>query len=292
MIGVKVQGRLGNQLFQFAFAYSLSRKYGTGFYLDQTEQLLYISQYFNVKKDINYYLVNILFDARSLRKYNYGLRRRYYSLLDHLFIRKQLEFAPDATCKSVMQLAGNQTMYTGFFQSELFFLPYAGEIRHFFQLKKKIVDQYHRKYDQVFNERKIITVHIRRDDYKNLGGLNLGADDLTLPLSYYHRLLAKLDANDSLFVFMTDDPDGIKNEFNYLTNTYFSDDILINDLQHLINADICVIANSTFSWWGAWLNQKPHKEIYAPAHFLGHILKQTWPPDIYPPGWKIIDVYE
>jgi hypothetical protein len=62
------------------------------------------------------------------------------------------------------------------------------------------------------------------------------------------------------------------------------------DFQHLLNADVCIISNSTFSWWGAWLNNKPTKVIYAPKYFMGWRIKKEIPDHIYPIDWTLIDV--
>ena len=93
-----------------------------------------------------------------------------------------------------------------------------------------------------------------------------------------------------MFVFVSDNTEYIKHEFAYLNNKYISNDSEINDFQHLIYADVCIIANSSFSWWGAWLNNRKNKKIYAPEHYLGYLIGKTLPENIYPAEWEIVNV--
>jgi hypothetical protein len=64
------------------------------------------------------------------------------------------------------------------------------------------------------------------------------------------------------------------------------------DFQHLLNAHECIISNSTFSWWGAWLNTRPDKKIYAPEYFLGWRIKKEYPQNIYPHDWVKVSFNE
>ena len=88
---------------------------------------------------------------------------------------------------------------------------------------------------------------------------------------------------------MADDISGIESEFSYLPNKYISQADEITDFQHILNADVCIIANSTFSWWAAYLNKNPNKMVIAPKYFLGWRIKQQVPTEIYPCNWKLIE---
>jgi hypothetical protein len=289
MIGVKLQGRLGNQLFQYAFAYSTARKLKTNFYIDQTDYPFTLPKYFTVPA--SYYPGQYLFSTKALGRFNFRLKNKWYRLLAKNKTDRNIICAPDEPYESVIQKIQDRTLYTGYFQSELFFKEYSAEIRKLFSLKSRFTNAYKSKYESLFRGKKIITLHIRKDDYAKLGHLALGAEDLSLPFNYYHSVLKRLQSPNSLFVVITDDDKArIQKEFDYLPNVYISRDDLIIDFQHLLNADVCVMANSTFSWWGAWLNENPYKKVYAPEYFMGHHIKKTWPPDIYPSDWEIVTV--
>jgi hypothetical protein len=57
-----------------------------------------------------------------------------------------------------------------------------------------------------------------------------------------------------------------------------------------MHADICILSNSTFSWWGAWLNDKKDKIVHAPRYFLGWKTQKEFPENIYPSTWNLISV--
>jgi hypothetical protein len=290
MIGIKLQGRLGNQLFQYAFAFATSKQLNTSFYIDQANQEFIIPLYFNVPTNFSLFLERYLFSIRGYHNlFSYRFKRTWYKLLSKVFLSGTMTFEPDKSFEEISIVIKNNILFQGYFQSEKYFKSYSDSVRQLFSIKSQFVNDYHQKYSNLFSDKKIITVHIRKDDYLNLGHLQLGGSDLSLPFSYYHKIIGKLNTADSLFVLITDDQEKIKSEFNYLDNVYFSEDHFINDLQHLINADICIIANSTFSWWGAWLNTKPDHKVFAPEYFMGHLVKKMWPPDIYPAHWNLVN---
>ena len=134
-----------------------------------------------------------------------------------------------------------------------------------------------------------LTFHIRLKDYKTFGPDFLNGPDLTLPMEYYHNLIKRLSSNIKV-IFLSDDIKKVKNDFSYVNNAYFSKNSVIDDLQFIINANICILSCSTFSWWGAWLNVNPNKRIYVPKNFLGFKVKKEYPINIIPPNWNHIEI--
>jgi hypothetical protein len=293
MIGVTLQGRLGNQLFQYAFAYSAAKKLNTSFYIDQSKQKLLICECFDVPYQWSFFLENHIFNIRGYRNlFSYRLMQFYYKAMHKLLAPVSVNYSPDVDSNEVITGINDHVLYEGYFQSEDYFINDNQAIKNLFTIKKKMAQTYQQKYLPLFKGKQIVTVHIRRDDYFNLGHFNLGGDDLSLPMYYYHHVISLINAHNVLFVFISDDIAFVKKEFAYLDNKIFSEDNLITDFQHLLNADICIIANSTFSWWGAWLNNNPHKKVYAPRYFMGHRVNKDWPQGIYPATWNQIDVNE
>ena len=291
MIGIKLQGRLGNQLFQFAFIYATAKKLKTSFYIDQTNQKLIIQNYFDIPTNFSLFFEKNIFSIPGYNNlFSCYLKKWFYLFLQKYKAYNKVSFTADSNENKVFSSIENKTLFEGYFLSESYFNDYSAAIRKLFNVKQHLKAQYQNKYARLFMGKKIITVHIRKDDYLNLGHLNLGGDDLSLPITYYHSILSSLQSEDALFVFISDDIMFVKNEFSYLKNKLISNDEMIHDFQHLLNADICIIANSTFGWWGAWLNNKPSKKIYAPEHFMGHIIDKPWPEGIYPPEWVLVNV--
>jgi hypothetical protein len=288
MIAIRVEGRLGNQLFQYAFIYAVAKEMNSDFYIDQYIQTSVVDMYFYNTSSSAQKVVNRLFCIKGFKNlFSFYLRRLYYKLLEKLFRLSVLQY-PFTVSQIEIELQNN-TIYKGYFQSELFFKPIQEDIRNKFVLKSKYVSSFTNKYGAIYQNHTIVTIHIRRTDYQNLPYLNLGSADLTLPVSYYQNAVSKCDGQNVHFIFISDDVLFVQDNFKHIKNKTISGDTEIMDFQHLLNADICIISNSTFSWWGAWLNAKKNKIVYCPIYYLGYHLKKEIPTNIYPDGWKQIE---
>jgi len=157
---------------------------------------------------------------------------------------------------------------SGHMQSEKYFTTHHQVVRHYFELCELSSQQI---------EPRSIAIHYRAGDYGGDYHPRMKAD-------YYQRALSLLPEG-KVYVF-SDDPKEIKgilgNNHEYVEgNHYMTDLYLMTKCNHFI------IANSTFSWWGAWLSTLPNKKVVAPARWFGPAAKVT-PKDIYCDGWKII----
>jgi hypothetical protein len=288
VIAVRLQGRLGNQLFQFAFAIVISKKLNTGFIIDQYIERSAVDKYFKRIEGPFPWCVSKLFKITGYKNlFTFYLRRVYFR---NLILFKKLSLIEcDYETPAAEITIQNNTVYQGYFQSETFFKSFENLIKQTFVLKDFFVKEFNEKYSALYKSNKIITIHIRRTDYLNLGHLNLGGDDLSLPVEYYKNAISKFDRQNVHFVFISDDIDFVQKNFGEIGNKTVSQDSEIMDFQHLLNADGCIISNSTFSWWGAWLNNKTEKIIYAPQYFMGWRVRKETPLDIYPKEWIKID---
>jgi len=283
MIGIRIQGRLGNQLFQYAFILVAAKKLNTSFYIDQYIEPSIVSKYFKNTAGSRF---TPLFKIKGYKNiFSFYLRRSYYR---YLALWGKFSIIECDYTETEIALRNN-AIYHGYFQSELFFNRFEELIRDKFALKKVFINQFKFQFGSLYQNNNIVTIHIRRADYQNLGHLNLGGDDLSLPLEYYKKAISKFDGQNIHFIFISDDQDFVKQNFKEISNKTISEDNEIMDFQHLLNADGCIISNSTFSWWGAWLNKKPGKVIYAPRYFMGWRIKKETPPEIYPKEWVQID---
>ena len=289
MIAVRLQGRLGNQLFQYAFIYTAAKKLNTSFYIDQYIESFIADKYFqNLSHSSNRLAIKLFRITGFKNIFSYHLRRFYYGnlLFSHKYSMKIYGFSDKQNEVEIH----NNTIYQGYFQSVLLIEPHEALLRQKFILKDRFVNEFKMKYGDLYNNNTIVTVHIRRTDYINVEHLNLGKNDISLPLSYYQNAIKELNKQDVHFLFISDDPEFVKEHFKQIVNKTISIDNEIMDFQHLMNAHICVISNSTFSWWGAWLNSTKNKIIYCPKYYLGYHLKKEIPCNIYPDEWKQIDV--
>lgn len=289
MVGVEISGRLGNQMFEYAFAYAEAKKHRTMFFFIKEGAPLIIYEYFKLETNIFYVLDRLFFNTdRFSLLFSHYLRRKFYDIIKKIYIRDTLFIGSDEDPLDFESLQ-NKTLYKGHFQSQIYFRNYANEIRDKFQIKKKFLLNYKKKYNHPAGK-KIIAIHIRKADYLNLSHLNLGKQDLSLPLQYFKKIIESIHEKNNFYIFVSDDIELIKPHFGYLEKTLFSNDVEIHDFLHLLFADTVIISNSTFSWWAAYLNSNPNKVVYCPKYFLGYAVKREHPMKIYPEEWHQIDV--
>ncbi|GGH15342.1 alpha-1,2-fucosyltransferase [Mucilaginibacter phyllosphaerae] len=287
MIAVRLEGRLGNQLFQYAFIYSAAKRLNTSYYIDQYTTSSSVDKYFDTNMQLPGPLVAKVFSIKSFKNiFNFHLRRLYYKRLAQFHRLTINQFTISDSFNDVALI--DNCIYSGYFQSEIFFKNFEPQIHQWFTLKPEHKNAFHLKYNHLYQNNRIVTIHVRRTDYQNLQHLNLGNADLTLPLGYYQNAISNLNDENTHFVFITDDVPFVTHNFRFLTNKTISADTEILDFQHMMNADVCIISNSTFSWWGAWLNSNKNKTVYCPQYYLGYHLKKDFPPNIYPDDWKQI----
>lgn len=277
MIAVKLQGRLGNQLFQYAFIYATAKNLNTSFYLDKSIDVLLIDKYFDIEKDYFAGFDKYLFNIRGFKNlFNYHFRVHFYRFVESFFRLKSKNFSDDGVPALQKQEIENKTIYCGFFQSEEYFAGYETEIRKIFKIKKCINEEFEKLIVDNNIPSSYIVVHIRRGDYLNYNWL--------LPFSYFHAAIKSIHKEENFYVFISDAPEIISKEFDYITEKYVSENNEGIDFQFITNADVCILSNSTFSWWGAWLNYR-NATIVAPRFWLGQEQTHEYPPNIIPETW-------
>jgi hypothetical protein len=269
MFGIKIQGRLGNQLFQYAFALAQKKRMQKRFYLHKIYRIR-IGQYFNVPKQ-NYFF--------------HYLQKGIFLLLNkfHPKVITQDQSIPPS--QNVTLFTKNNILIDGFFQSEQFFENVKDEIKKQFTVKEKFRIAIR---DFTTNEKENIVVHIRRTDYINWGSDELGYG-LALPGTYYANALAELDIAGKNIIFISDDIVFTKENFKIDGALYSENNSEIYDLQLLMQADYLILSNSTFAWWGAYLNPTV-KKVCTPEYWLGFKINKEWPCGINLPAWQQINV--
>ena len=256
-----LNGRLGNQLFEIANCYYLSKKYGK--YL--------IVSYDNDNHKDNY-----------LNKIFHNLNIKLESKSKHISIHeKNFHYTP-----IILDYDKNYSI-SGYFQSELYFYNIKEFINDLFYLDKDDNDlllELYNKYTLHFkNEKKIISIHIRRTDYINNPIL------CVLPISYYKKCIDYFGADCNYLIF-SDDIKWCKENIliNSLINKEFVQEKDYLELFLMSKCDHNIIANSTFSWWGAYLNKNPKKEVLYPNQWFTLNTIECNNNTICPTSWKKI----
>jgi hypothetical protein len=165
----------------------------------------------------------------------------------------------------------------GYFQSEKYFKHIEDEIRKDFTFHQDVIES----CEEILDKQESISLHIRRGDY-----LHLQSFHPVPPIEYYTEALKKLP-NLPVFIF-SDDP-----EWCSTISEFDADRFLISE-SNTADFDMClmsmcnyhIIANSSFSWWGAWLAQS--EKVIAPKEWFGLSLSQHNTSDLYCDGWEVI----
>lgn len=275
MLTINLKGGLGNQMFQYATARNLSLKYKTGIILN-TEYFLNIPA-----KDVP-------------RKYQLDL----FNIDSQVQIKETLSPIIKISQKILLKVFGEKIqLFTaklflnlklpaylnGYFQSEGYFMEIRDALLKEFAIKKELSEEA-KKIKEVISKSEAVCINIRRSDYLRPDYAKIfGKYDRT----YYEKAISyiKNRVANPLFCIFSDDPKWVKNEFKF-DNIIFAGNDILKDHEQLYLMSLCkhnIITNSSFAWWGAWLNQNPNKIVIGPKQWLTNktseemkILPKTW----------------
>ena len=279
------QGGLGNQLFQFIAGYVLAKKNKINLRINIDRFNSYDKQ-FELDRFPEIYKLNI----PKIKKNKFWKILKIsgiYKIINFLLLLDKQEFEKspfifnrDLLKKKIVK----NVSIVGFFQSEKYFIHYKKIVLKLLRFSK-IKDKLHQKYLNLINNKNSVAIHIRRGDYLNdpkvrhIHGI-LGSDYYKKSISYI-----KKKVKNPLFFIFSDDIELVKKTFSFFNNKkyiFIDTKSPINDLYLMSNCKHFIIANSTFSWWGAWLSKNKRKIVCAPKRWL-RVRIST--PDIIPESW-------
>ncbi len=273
MIIINLKGGLGNQMFEYAAGYSLARdkevecKIDLGHYKNQSEfknetPREFLLDFF----DTPYEFASEQEIFMVKKQYSRGLLP--ILKLDSYLIMSNIIKYP------LLSRISSEVYMDGYFQNEGYFIKYERDIRKIFNLKARYITKDFLKMCQEIKGscNNSISIHIRRGDYVT----NTQANKWHGLLSkyYYYNALEYIKEEKGIekpyiYVF-SDDSKWVRENISFDGKvTYISDDF--NPAQAIILMSKCknnIIANSSFSWWGAWLNSNKEKMVIAPDQWL------------------------
>jgi hypothetical protein len=281
MIVIKLQGGLGNQLFQYAFGVALAQQYHDPVLFDLG------SYYEGSHRNLDILKFNI-----DLTEVPGDIYSRFFSLKNRLLNKLKLNgltnysvhFEKSPLYYNVKHISKKNTFYFGYWQSPKYFSAISNIIRQRFQLK---TDKLPSNYTDLINQHVTVAIHIRRGDYLNAGNAQVHSN---LSADYYMQavnLMQSLAPNCQYLVF-SDDMDWVIENFKIPVKWQPVKDDRLNDAQTLMLMAAChhqIIANSTFSWWAAWLNTNPGKKVIAPKNWFANNRDAS---DLLLPSWITI----
>ncbi len=301
MATVKLHGGLGNQLFQYAVGRALSYKTSSKLYLETStftgtsssnsepaSRTLQLSN-FNIQGEIVH---NPIDQAPLLLG-----RFKIFDLLSAIspeiaaqvcLVHKDLE-EPHRFTPYILTMPGSTFLY-GYYQSEKYFTEIRNTLRNELSIRANPTDQ-NREWKEQIEAHNSVGVHVRRTDYVE--------QEWQLPAEYYQSAIKEIYAlsGDITLFFFSDKIEWVKENIErFLPHEFPVENVkcvdcndgenAYEDLRLMKSCRHNIIANSTFSWWAAWLNQDKDKTVLAPAYWLRNRVENI---DIIPQRWSIVN---
>jgi hypothetical protein len=254
-------GQLGNQMFQFASLKGIAMNRGFGFMIPRYEDA--------VVDSLGNKLRTELFDPFDP-----------FTPIGTVEVDRYIQEPGFEFSESLFNQCPDDVSLVGFFQTEKYFKHIEDTIREDFKFKKEITIECDELIEDAFEEP--IALHIRRGDF-----LINSDNHNNLTIDYYEKALKKFDAKRQVVIF-SDDPEWC------MKQELFSGDRFIvssgngpyHDLYMMTRCDDFIIANSTYSWWGAWLANRG--TVVAPSKWFGPNNEHLSTKDLYPSSWEVI----
>lgn len=301
MITVSLFGGLGNQMFQYATGKALAERHGVELAFDLSGFRAYPERSFLLDRlQVPEAENEKSTPTGSKRATSHFFRARWRARVDRLIARAGLPALrsssnayrePHFHFDPAFETLGPQTELFGYFQSERYFSSIAEKVRSSFEPLEPLGVAVRAAADNIAASALPVSIHVRRGDYVQAATAGVHG---VLGEDYYRRALAHIEdrAGRSLDLFVfSDDLDAAANLLHFVPPariTYIKGDPdrPWEDMALIARCRHHVIANSSFSWWGAWLNRSPDKIVIAPQAWFtkkGLLTRDTR--DLHPSGW-------
>jgi hypothetical protein len=286
MIISQLYGGLGNQMFQYAAGRAASLRLNETMTLDisffeshSLHQGFELFRVFNIDtplagpEDISAVLgwQGCKYTRRIVARPAFKCIRKSSFVIEPSF-----NFWPD------VRMVPSDCYLTGYWQSEKYFLDYACIIRKDFAFKEPL-DSLNEELLKKITQKNSVSLHVRRGDYVANAGVYACCS-----IDYYENAVGYIAAQvkDPVFFVFSDDPDWVKAnlklEHDHVYVSHNKGTESYNDMRLMSRCDHHIIANSSFSWWGAWLNPSTDKIVIAPDTWF---VNGTDASDLCPEAW-------
>lgn len=297
---VKIMGGLGNQMFQYAFGLALGKAFGVKvlydiFWFDEMKQAGWDNATVRCY-GLDAFVANVEFASHEQIALCYNQTRVRVSWLPgelrKLFRRPKYRYLAPKILERQQNVYDESLLaprckgyYEGYFQTERYFADLKDQLCVDFTLKHPLGGD-GKKILKLIHSVNAVSLHVRRGDYVQLSEI-YGV----CSLSYYQKAIAYIVSHvqEPHFFLFSDDVEWVQQHMK-LDAPYTIVDVSdaqsdYCDLELMKNCQHHIIANSSFSWWGAWLNPNPHKIVICPHPWLA----AGTPTDIVCKNWLQIE---
>lgn len=290
MVVVRLIGGLGNQMFQYAAGRALALHHATELYLDLSQLQKDPAGAYTLRQ---YELQPFKIQAQiaspeelgAFGKTESGVGVKLQSFFPFLFKRMRFNESRHSFHRQFFKLPASVYL-NGYWQDEAYFLPIRESLLQEFDLRDES-DAFRRVLDTI-NAVPAVALHVRRGDYVHLASANMFHG--VLSPEYYRKAVQGLQSEKQPFTFFifSDDIPWCREHLNFIENAVFVDGRKegLSAQEELLLMSRCrhnIIANSSFSWWAAWLNDHKTKRVIAPQQWFNAGRKQ--PDTLIPLTW-------
>lgn len=289
MIITNLIGGLGNQLFQFAAGYAAARRAGT-----ELRVCLDMFEGYRLHQGFELSRVFLVDPAQAsaaemracLGPWRHPLARRILGrLVKGQWRGGRVIVQPEPPSWPDLSTTGSDTYIQGYWQSERFFSSFAEDLRGILKFRSP-PSAYNAALIERMQTCASVSMHVRRGDYASPKNSRIYAQ---CTADYYRRAMDHMlirEPEARFFVF-TDDPAWARSLFDERASVVeFIDHNRgaesYNDMRLMVHCRHNIVANSTFSWWGAWLGEHPGKTVIAPASWYLEPAKDA---ELVPDRW-------
>lgn len=293
MIVLHMSGGLGNQMFQYAFGRAAANRLGVELLLDLSDPTLSIHQGFELNKvfgiqakvatESDMYAVLGWQRSEIVRK---AIKKIGFTSV----VAKRWVDEPHFHFSAEMLQVPDKTYLNGYWQSEKYFNIVADCIRDEFKFSKPPIGLNNTLAQEIADgDTTAISLHVRRGDYVHNQVVNQVHGSCSL--AYYHAAIQYVmeRVDNPLFYVFSDDMDWVHSHlempFPHKLITHNRGESSYEDMRLMSLCKHNIIANSSFSWWGAWLNDNPEKVVVAPKNWFAD---ESRPHDLFPIGWVVL----
>ncbi|MCI9439453.1 MAG: alpha-1,2-fucosyltransferase [Lachnospiraceae bacterium] len=276
---VKVYGGLGNQLFCYACGYAVAKYNNCDLVIDTSQQ---DNDSFRKVDILNF---KIIFSKRITFKK--GTNLLYRAIINHLFLLSRIglrtTIIKERECykydSEIFHIGKKNVYLKGYWQNHQYFEKYREDLLHMFFPAIEVSDYGKKMQNKINSCEKSVAIHIRRGDYLSIG-CSIGQDYYDLAIKYMEKALV----NNITYVIFSDDilfAEEFRNKnkkLDMLVINNLSDHATVEDLFLMSKCRHQIIANSSYSWWAAWLNTNHNKVVICPE-------VKSWEDDFYPENW-------
>ena len=286
---VRLAQGIGNQLFMYANAYSLSKSYNYQLFIDNT------SGYFKKKDQLRTYELNNFLLEENLATsdlkfdtHSKNLKRKILIKLDKFRnYRSFILEKKDANKKTFftkinLDNYSNKLFLEGHFESEKYFYEYKDDLKQIFKVKNNLLENNNLYMDDIKNNNSV-SICIRQNRYSE-GRLKNNDKSLKFTkdtIDYIHRAITyiKKKIDNPMFFVWSNDFKNLREHFNEREYVFVENSInkSLNDF-HLFNfSKHFIVGPTSFHWWGAWLNNNPNKICLRPKNINPSNNNDFWP---------------